>query len=534
MVKLKKLPIWQFLDSRCSYDVYEIVACPLLLMEPMLMVVFNTRSNAPSRQYSPQNVLTELTEFESTQILGGLPVSAHDGRSAPPNPTAAVIIASSPEVPSAEINRSASATTTASWSQSLQAVIDQPPASFPRYLLLGGLAFFCVFGTWAWFGTVQEVSRAQGKLVPQGEVYRVQPVVQGKVTHIFVNEGEQVKLGQAIVELDNQLAVTEVDRLKQALEAYQQQLIQIQALMERTQLEAQTKQRIALAESSAQKSALAEAEVTVKTQVQLINFLRTEQRAYQDRLARLRPLLEAGAIAAEQLFEVEQSVRDRQRMMVQGQGDLERAQAQVKQLSAVLAQRQAEEKRTNFESQQRLQQLRLDAEQLQAKIQETKSLLQAAQTNLDQTVLQAPVGGTISYLSINNVGEVAQPGQTMAEIAPHGMPLVLSAVLPSQEAGLVRPGMAVQVKFDAFPFQDYGIVAGTVLSISPDALVDERLGSVYKVKIKLERNTVSNHQHTVTLKAGQTAQAEIVVRRRRIIDLILDPFRKLQRDNLNL
>jgi hemolysin D len=114
------------------------------------------------------------------------------------------------------------------------------------------------------------------------------------------------------------------------------------------------------------------------------------------------------------------------------------------------------------------------------------------------------------------------------------VPLVLSSILPNREAGLVRPGMTVQVKFDAFPYQDYGMVSGKVTTISPDAVVDEQLGNVYRVEIKLDKDTVTSQQQTISLKAGQTADAEILVRQRRIIELILDPFQKLRRDNLNL
>jgi len=60
------------------------------------------------------------------------------------------------------------------WSQSVQSVLDQPPSSLPRNLILGGLIFCCTFSVWAWYGQVQQVSRAEGRLIPKGEVYKVQ------------------------------------------------------------------------------------------------------------------------------------------------------------------------------------------------------------------------------------------------------------------------------------------------------------------------------------------------------------------------
>jgi hemolysin D len=135
---------------------------------------------------------------------------------------------------------------------------------------------------------------------------------------------------------------------------------------------------------------------------------------------------------------------------------------------------------------------------------------------------------------VRNPGEVTQPGQTLAEIAPANAPLVLTAFLPSQQAGLVQTGMAVQIKLDAFPYQNYGLVAGQVLSISPDATIDKQLGSGYQVEIALRQRSVSDRERVIPLKAGQTASAEIIVRQRRIIDMLLDPIRQIQKSSLKI
>jgi HlyD family secretion protein len=106
--------------------------------------------------------------------------------------------------------------------------------------------------------------------------------------------------------------------------------------------------------------------------------------------------------------------------------------------------------------------------------------------------------------------------------------------LPNQEAGFIKLGMPVQVKLDAFPYQDFGVVSGKVTSISPDAKTDERLGPVYRVEVALDRNYVAANQQTIPFKAGQTATADIIIRRRRIVDVLLEPFRQLQKGGINL
>jgi hemolysin D len=420
------------------------------------------------------------------------------------------------------------------WSQSLQSVLDQPTADLPSRMIAAGMIFCCAFGAWTWFGRVQEVSHAAGQLTPQGKVYKVQSVAEGEIVRLLVKPGQSVKAGQLIAELDNRLAEAEVNRLQQSLAIYKLQFLQTQELFNRTELEAQSRQAITLAQIHAQEAALAKAYATAVTQEEIVTQVEADLEASSARLERLKPLLEEGAIAQEQVFDVEQGWRDRQQALIQNQGELENALADSRRFQAELAQQEAEAKRSELETQQRLQQLKLETTELEAKINETENLLKAAQTQLQETLVYAPVNGTVSMLHIDNVGEVARLGDTLAEIAPDGAPLVLSAVLPNQEAGLVEIGMPVQIKFDAFPYQEYGIVSGKVLSISPDAEIDEKLGAVYKVDISVDREALTQTERPIQFKAGQTASAEIVVRQRRILDVLLKPFQTLQQDSLKL
>ena len=94
--------------------------------------------------------------------------------------------------------------------------------------------------------------------------------------------------------------------------------------------------------------------------------------------------------------------------------------------------------------------------------------------------------------------------------------------------------MPVQLKLDAYPYQDYGVVSGKVTSISPDAKPDEKLGPVYRVKVELDRNYITDEDKRIPFKAGQTASADIIIRRRRIAEMLLDPIRQLQKGGINL
>ena len=449
-------------------------------------------------------------------VSGSLPVSSDPAQDRFPSPS------------------QSAAANSANWSTSVQTLLDQPPATFPLKLILGGIGFCLAFGAWAWLGQIEQVGHAQGRLIPKGQVHKVDPVEPGKVIRVAVKAGQEVRVGQLLVELDSQLAKGEIERLQQSLTANQIQLSQMQGLIERIQLEAKTREATAAADIQAQAAAIAQAKETAATTRELLTQLQADAKAHQARQQRLEPFVREGALSKDFLFEAEQALSDRQRNITQSQGELQEALIETNRLQAGLNQKHAESRTAQLETQQRIQQLQVETTQLKAQLAETKNLLQAARTKLVQNFLYAPIDGYVSSLNIQNAGVVVQPGQTVAEMAPHNAPLVLSASLPNQEAGFVKPGMPVQVKLDAYPYQDYGVVPGKVTSISPDAKLDERLGAVYQLEVALERNYIAANQQKIKFKAGQTATAEVIIRRRRIIDILLDPIKQIQKGGMNL
>ncbi len=285
--------------------------------------------------------------------------------------------------------------------------------------------------------------------------------------------------------------------------------------------------------------------------------------AHQERINRLKPLEEEGAISQEYLYEAEQTLRqteqqitssrlqevtqaneqifqgnqamrDLRSQMTENQGELFSAQQTIQQSQAELTQKKAQAQRKQLEAMQKIEQLDVEMTQLQGKIAEQKNLLTAAQSKLQYKYLKAPISGTILSLDLKNTGEVVEAGTTVAEIAPHNVPLIVSAVLPDEEAGFVKTGMPAQVKLDAYPYQDYGVITGQVTNISADAESHEELGELYRVEIKLERDHILKDQEMIPFKPGQTVTADIVIRRRRIIDVVLDPIKKMQSDGLEL
>lgn len=430
-------------------------------------------------------------------------------------------------------DESTSTSLTHQWSASLQTVLDQPLPSLPSRLALGGTLFFLAFGAWAWFGQIDEVAIASGKLIPKGEVYKIHPVELGKVVNVAVKEGQTVKAGQLVVELDSDIAAKEVERLEKLLLSTRIELVQVESMFQQNRLQAETQAAIAEAAIQEQKVVINQTQLTAENAQAILGQLEEDATAQQQRLERLQPLKEAGAIPVDRLFEGEQMLRDRQRSITEAQGTLDKTHVETKRLQVGLSERIANAKQMQLEAQQKLKELEVKLTELQSRYNETQVLLETAQAKLKQRYLYAPVSGVVLTLNVPRAGEVVQAGQAIAEVAPLGKPLVISAILPSYEAGFVKPGMPVQIKHGSYPYQDYGIIPGQVMTMSPDSKPDQQLGQVYRLEIKLHQTHIKTKEKSIQFKPGQTVTAEIVTRRRRIFDVIFDPLKKLQ-GNINL
>ncbi|WP_310488564.1 response regulator [Chamaesiphon sp. VAR_69_metabat_338] len=188
-------------------------------------------------------------------------------------------------------------------------------------------------------------------------------------------------------------------------------------------------------------------------------------------------------------------------------------------------------------SEQQLKELHSQVTTLQVEIAQSKNLARTLTNQLDKYTVRANVAGTIFELPIAREGAVLQPKQLIAEIAPPAdtkNALIFKGEIPASQSESLRTqgiGKDVKLKFDEFPFETYGVINGKVNWISPNSkVVTATAGNStnYEVKIALDRTCVQHKNECLPFKSGQPATAEIVIRKRRIIDFIMDPFTKLK------
>lgn len=414
------------------------------------------------------------------------------------------------------------------WSDSVQTILDQPASTLPVKLALASLVFLGGFMAWAWFGQVDEVAKAPGKIGPQDAAVKVQPVELGKVAQLTVKEGDQVQKGQVLAALESELDTKGVEQLQTVLMAQQGELNQTQVMMEKIRSQLETRSMIAQSDVQSQQATLSQNEALANTQTALNRQIEEEINVQRQRIEKFRVLANEGGYPRDQVVQMEQAVRERERTITEGTGKLEQAIGDRERLKADLERKRSEATQAQLSTQQEIEQLRLRQAEIRGKMNEIQAQIATAKAKKDQRYVYAPTSGVITTLNLKHSGQVVQPGDAIAEISPQGKPLILSTLLPSQEAGFVKPGMTTQIKLDAFPYQDFGLVSGKVLSVSPDSKALENGSQVYRVDIALDRPDIEIRGQKVLLKTGQTGTAEIMTRRRRIMDLLLDPIRQLQ------
>lgn len=148
------------------------------------------------------------------------------------------------------------------------------------------------------------------------------------------------------------------------------------------------------------------------------------------------------------------------------------------------------------------------------------------------TRLTAPVDGTVQQLAIHTAGGVVTEAQPLMVLVPRDQPIEIEAQLENKDIGFVHPGQDVAVKIEAFNFTKYGVLHGKVLSLSEDAIEDEKRGLLYSLHIELNQNHIRVGSEDLPLTPGMAVRAEIKTDRQRVIDYFLSPLKRYMDESL--
>lgn len=473
------------------------------------------------------------------------------------------------------------------WSFATKELLDSLPKAWTRGLLYFLVVFISVILPWAMLSKVDETGTASGRIEPKGKTVRLDAAVSGTVTEIRIKEGEIVKAGQILLVLDTDLTKAELHQVQDKLEGQlnrrsqlnssknqlvvsfttQQQQNQSQELEKQSQIDQARQNLIAVTNSyelqrSEKMAQVNQVRENLEHSKMASNLIQSTLASAKREEERYRQLYQEGVVPEINVVEKQEIAKEKQKLYEQSQSDIQQAKLRlaeqqsnyervVKQTKADITQAQLRlnEQERSYQTLSRSgklallkieeQQKNLQAEitTMNAEIAQTKRQIESLNIQLAQREVKAPVSGTVFQLPIQKAGAVVQLGAMVAEIAPVGSPWVIRAQMATNESGSLRKKLPVKLKFDAYPFQEYGILEGELIDISPTTTeMNTANGKVaaYNLEIALNQNCIPNGNKCIPLRPGDTATAEVIVRQRRIIDFLLDPFKQLQKGGLKL
>jgi len=390
---------------------------------------------------------------------------------------------------------------------------------------------------WSYFGRIDIVAVANGKISTEGSNKIIQPAISGVVTSINVHEGQRIKKGETLLALDRTTAEKDVATANQSLNT---------ARVERDIL-----RRLAVGGNTDE--IINNADLPDETKAMLRQFASSQtalsaarQQAVNGTISNYQHQLQFNQQAKKQLETNAQNLKNRKAEIekqlpnanpvdkLRLQNELSNIDQRITSAdSAVLGQNQqllqSQSALTQAQNQSQTQTAETNSAfnnqiiTAEKRIIELENNLVKAKQILAQTTITAHVDGTVLSLTVKTIGGVVNAGQQLAQIVPEKAPLYVDAALDNQDVGFVKPGQRVVVKVATYPFQRYGYLEGTVENISPDAIQDDKKGLIYKAKIKLNDDK-SSKQNQLKLLPGMSVSAEITTGQRRIIEFFLDPL----------
>jgi hemolysin D len=418
-------------------------------------------------------------------------------------------------------------------------ILETPASPAGRAILWLILLVFVVTVTLAYFGHIDTVAVAQGKIIPGGRVKTVQSLEMGVVRAIHVRDGQKVEAGELLVELDPTDSDADRERIGSELMAARIDVARALALTlvdgdpvsafhppidadasllaaSRAHLRNTVEEnRARLAVLDSRLAELAANEETVVARI--------------EKLSATIPLLKERADAHEELMNRKVAARvdflELKQQLVEMQQD---RTIELRQLNAIqVSKRSVKEQRAQAEAEMGARandELVKMSRQVIALSQE----LRKAEERQRLRQLRAPVGGIVQQLSVHTIGGVVSPAQPVLVVVPEGSPLEVEAFILNKDVGFVEAEQPVEIKIESFPFTKYGLIHGQVVHVSADSVENEDLGFTYPARVAMHEDKIRVQDRWVKLGPGMAVTVEVKTGRRRVIEFFLSPFLRYQ------
>jgi adhesin transport system membrane fusion protein len=412
----------------------------------------------------------------------------------------------------------------------LQSVPSKTSKVIKIWLITTFLAIF-----WSSLAEIDEITRGDGEAIAYGQNQIIQNLEGGIVEEILVNEGQRVKVGEAILKISNakSLSTSQTNQIKyEELEAkrarlYAQandiafnvtktdneelniQLEEAKKLFDSNKLEFEAKDNSILEQITQKKQSLTEAKARVASLQKSLEFVTEE-------IAMTEPMVAQGIKSKVDFLKLK-----REASAIEN--DIEAAKLSLPRLASLI-----EESNSNRKAAKQLL-ISTAKEQLNTVTAEL-ARIQTQQVELtdqvDRTLVKSPVEGIIQKLFVNTVGGVIKPGADLIEIVPTSKKLYLEIKIKPADIAFIHPEAEAKVKISAYPSNLHGVLVGKVVSISPDTITDKKENTFYLIHVETDKNHLGTEAKPLKIIPGMTVSVDIITGKKTVLQYILKPILK--------
>lgn len=421
------------------------------------------------------------------------------------------------------------------------ALQQRPPAAVARMVSLSVCLIAAAAAVYASVTSLDIVVTAQGRVIPSGKSKVVQPLEAGVVRAISVRDGQKVKAGEVLIELDTTTTAADRDRLQREFWEAEADVARVSAtLVGRSSLaleaglpsELAANQRSMLASRLAEhrsRTAALQADVARRqaerdTVVAHITQLRVSLPFVRKKFEMREDLARSGHITDAGLIDTRLELANLERELAVQESRLKEAEAGLHAARQQFMQAEAE-----FRSRAHGELMDVTKRRESA----SQDLIKAS-LRRELQILRSPIDGVVQQLAVSTIGGVVTQAQPLMTIVPENTPLEVEAQVMNRDIGHVKVGQRVINKVETFDFTRYGYIEGTVLWAGTDAVNDSRLGLVYPVRIKLHASetpvTVNGRKGIVS--AGMNVTADVRTDERRLIEYFIAPLLRYRQEAL--
>jgi adhesin transport system membrane fusion protein len=425
--------------------------------------------------------------------------------------------------------------------------IDPDETDHRGFWIFGHLLLFTVgalvitFLVWANYAVLDEVTHGQAKVIPSSQVQVIQNLEGGIMSEILIQEGDVVEKDQVIIRIDNTLAQSNLDELRQrrwlALAAVarlevevtggrpdqisfpEELLAQQPALADNEMSSAKVRYDQLQAQLAVLRDRVAQREQeTIELDSKAKN-LKTSLGLAAEELRIMKPLVANNVISKVDYLQKQREVNDLQSELDATNQARPRAKSALQEATNQVVEREATFK---SEASNELAKFRTELAALTAQ-------LSANVDRVTRTDVRSPMRGTVKEIKIRTIGGVIQPGEDLVEIVPIDDSLLVEAQIRPSDRGFIDVGQPAVVKVDTYDYSIYGGLDGKVEFISPDALEEEIAGrreKFFRVRVRTDRNYLGTADEPLTIKPGYTGTVDILTGKKTVLEYLLKPIIK--------